>query len=151
MKFTILPRANLIGGCACAWQGKSFVRTIPPSIFLYADRLWNANDAGVPYNNEYGRAVTRLLFDGKLPEGMNVFRMVGRMQPPQYPDRLVNGKYITAPLEEIKEIRGALENLAANGHRLAGIYAEMAAAAEEYVMALPAELLPLEEKKAFIG
>ncbi len=144
-------RAKLIGGCACAWCGISFIRTIPPSIFLYADRLWNADDAGVPYDNKYGRVVTRLLFDGKLPEDMNVFRMVGRMQPPQSPDRLVNGKYIIAPLDEIREIKKALEDLAATGHRLAGVYAGMAAAAEEYLAAQPEELLPLDHTRAFIG
>ncbi|MBQ9778236.1 MAG: family 20 glycosylhydrolase [Clostridia bacterium] len=144
-------RARLVGGCVCAWCGISFIRTIPPSIFLFADRLWNANDAGVPYDNEYGRVITRLLFDGKLPETMNVFRMVGRMQPPQHPEKLVNGKYIVAPISEVREIKAALEELAATGHRLAGVYAGMAAAAEEYLAAQPDELLPLDHHRAFIG
>ena len=60
-------------------------------------------------------------------------------------------KYITASLEEIREIKGALEDLAATGHRLAGIYAEMAAVAEAHVASLPEEILPLKEQKAFIG
>jgi hypothetical protein len=82
---------------------------------------------------------------------MNVFRIVGRMLPPQYADKLVHTKYITASLDEIREIRAALENLAENGHRLASIYAGMAAAAEEHVKNLPAELRPLEETKHFVG
>jgi hypothetical protein len=144
-------RAKLVGGCVCAWQGKSFIRTIPPSIFMLSDRLWNADDAGVPYGNEYGKTLTRVMFEGQLPEGMNVFRMVGRILPPQNPDLLVNGKYITAPLSEICEIKEALEALAAKGHRLAGVYAGMAAAAEEYVAAQPEDLLPLDHHRAFIG
>lgn len=143
--------AKIVGGCACAWQGESFIRTIPPAILLYADRLWNANDSGVPYDNAYGCAVTRALFEGKLPEGMNVFHVVGRMLPPQYADRPVHTKYITASLDEIREIKTALEALAATGHRLAGVYAEMAAAAEAHVAALPDELLPLEERRHFVG
>lgn len=143
--------ARIVGGCACAWQGVSFIRTIPPAILLYADRLWNANDNGVPYDNAYGRAMTRVLFDGKLPEGMNVFCMVGRMLPPQYADRPVHTKYITATLDEIREIKAALEGLAATGHRLAGVYAEMAAVAEAHVAALPEEILPLEERRHFVG
>ena len=144
-------RAKLVGGCACAWQGQSFKRTISPSIFLYADRLWNANDSGVPYSDSYGKVLTRAMFEGKLPEGLNVFRVVGRMLPPQYADRLVHAKYVTATIPQIREIREALEQLAASGNRLAGIYAEMAAAAEEYVAALPAELRPLEETLHFVG
>lgn len=144
-------RAKLVGGCACAWQGKSFVRTIPPSILLYADRLWNADDSGVLYDEAYGRTLTHAMFEGKLPEGMNVFRIVGRMLPPQYADQLVHTKYITATLAEIREIKTALEDLAATGHRLAGIYVEMAAAAEAHVENLPDELKPLEETKHFVG
>ena len=143
--------ARVVGGCACAWQGVSFKRTIPPAILMYADRLWNANDTGVPYNAEYGRAMTRMLFDGKLPEDMNVFAMVGRMLPPQYADQLVHTKYITASLAEITEIRRSLEALAGKGHRLAKIYAEMAKAAEEHVKNLPDNLKPLDETKHFVG
>ncbi len=143
--------AKVIGGCACAWQGVSFKRTIPPAILLYGDRLWNANDSGVPYDAAYGKAMTRVLFEGKLPEGMNLFDMVGRMLPPQYKDMLVHEKFIRASLQEIREMRAALEALAANGHRLAGIYAEMAAAAEEHVLNRPSELLPLKEAQHFVG
>ncbi len=144
-------RPKLVGGCACAWQGKSFKRTIPPSILLYADRLWNAEDTGVPYDNRYGEVMTRVLFDKRLPAGMNVFRMVGRALPPQYADRPVHFKYITASLDEIRKIRKALEDLAGTGHRLAAIYAEMAAAAEEHVKNLPDELKPLEKTVHFVG
>ena len=144
-------RAKLVGGCACAWQGQSFVRTIPPAIFLYGDRLWNAEDNGVRYDDVYGRAVTRVMFEGKLPEGMNVFRVVGRMLPPQYADRKVHTKYLTATLDEIREIKRALDDLAAKGHRLAAVYADMAAAAEEHLASLPDDLLPLEKAQHFVG
>ncbi len=144
-------RAKLVGGCACAWQGISFKRTIPPSILLYADRLWNADDSGVIYDDAYGRALTHAMFEGKLPKGMNVFRVVGRMLPPQYADKPVHTKYITATLAQIREIKAALEALAQKGHRLAGIYAEMASAAEEHAKNLPDELKPLEQTQHFVG
>lgn len=144
-------RAKVIGGCVCAWQGTSFIRTIPPAIFLFADRLWNADDTGVRYDDAYGRVVTRLLFDGKLPEGMNVFRMVGRMLPPQHPDKPVHTVDLCASLAEIREIKGALEALAATGHRLAGVYVDMAAAAEAHVASEPDDVLPLDTATTFIG
>jgi hypothetical protein len=143
--------AKVIGGCACAWQGVSFKRTIPPAILMFGDRLWNALDSGVLYDEAYGRAMTRVLFEGKLPAGMNLFAMVGRMLPPQYKDKLVHVKYITATLDEIREMRAALEALAAKGHRLAGIYAEMAAVAEAHVASLSEEVLPLKEQHHFVG
>ena len=135
-------RAKIAGGCACAWVGESFPRVVPPSIFLYGDRLWNADDSGVLYDDEYGRTVTRALFDGKLPEDMNVFRIVGGMLPPQDPDRKVRVKAIYATPNKVREIKRALEDLAAKGHRLAAIYADMAAAAEEYVTSQPEDLWP---------
>ena len=144
-------RQRMIGGCCCAWQGETFVRVIPPAIFLFADRLWNADDSGVPYDDEYGRTLTRLLFDGKLPENMNVFNAVGGIMPPQIVDQKVHFKLITAPLSEIREIRHALEVLADEGHRLAAIYADMARAAEEYIEALPDDMKPLDEAEHFIG
>ena len=82
---------------------------------------------------------------------MNVFRAVGRMLPPQYADRLVHTKYITASQQEICEIKDALDALAAKGHRLAAEYAEMTAAAKEHVASLPETLLPLSTTKHFVG
>ena len=141
----------MIGGCFCAWQGQSFIRVIPSAIFLYADRLWNADDAGVPYDDEYGRVITRLLFGGGLPEGMNVFKIVGGMLPPQKPDKKVHVEMLCATLAEVREIRGALDTLAESGHRLAAVYADMAKEAEEYINSLPDELKPLDDTVSFIG
>ena len=41
MRYSLCPRAKRI------LPGEG-------SFFLYADRLWNANDSGVPYDDRYG-------------------------------------------------------------------------------------------------
>ena len=143
--------SRIVGGCFCAWEGESLVRSIPPCIILAADRLWNADDSGVPYNDAYGRVVTRVMFDGKLPEDMNVFRMVGRILPPQYAEKKVHTAILEATLGEVIEIKEALQKLAASGHRIAAIYADMAEEAEQHVRSLPDELQPLKEKIHFVG
>lgn len=144
-----LPK--IVGGCFCAWVGESLVRSIPPCIILAADRLWNADDSGVPYNDAYGCVMTRVMFGGRLPENMNVFRMVGRILPPQSAEEKVHKAILRATLDEVLEIKNALLPLASAGHRLAAIYADMATAAEEYIRSLPDELKPLNNTIHFVG
>ena len=73
------------------------------------------------------------------------------LPPPQDGARKVRTRVIYATPDEVREIKQALEDLAATGHRLAAIYADMAAAAEEYVAAQPADLWPPDEERHFIG
>ena len=126
-------QAKVIGGCCCAWDDfPHFERTIPPAILLFADRLWNARVASVPYDNAYGTAMTHVLFEGKLPEGMNVFRAVGEVLPPLKNESKAHFKYLQADVDELREIKEALEALAATGDALAAVYADIAAASLEY-------------------
>jgi hypothetical protein len=125
--------AKVIGGCCCAWDDfPHFERTIPPAILLFADRLWNAKVAPVSYDDAYGVAMTRVLFEGKLPAGMNVFRAVGEVLPPLKNDTKAHFKYLRADIAELREIKQALETLAATGDALAAVYADIAAASLTY-------------------
>lgn len=126
-------RAKVIGGCCCAWDDfPHFERTIPPAIFLFADRFWNAEGEPVPYDDAYGCALTHALFEGKLPEGMNVFRAVGDVMPPRKNEEKGRFKYMRADERELQEIKAALAALAASGDALAAVYADIADAAIAY-------------------
>ena len=126
--------AKVIGGCCCAWDDfKHFERTIPPAIFLFADRFWNAKGESVAYDEHYATLLTYAMFEGKLPEGMNVFRAVGDVLPPLKDDRKMHYRKLLASKEEIGEIKSALDALAARGDLLAGVYADIAAASLEYL------------------
>ena len=122
--------AKVIGGCCCAWDNfPHFERTIPPAILLFADRLWNAKVAPVSYDDDYGAAMTRVLFEGKLPAGMNVFRAVGDVLPPLKNESKLHFRCLHASVSELREIKQALEKLAATGDALATVYADIAAEA----------------------
>ena len=145
-------RAKVIGGCCCAWDDfPHFERTIPPSIFLFADRFWNAEVDPVPYDEAYGRALTRAMFEKGLPADMNVFRAVGGVLPPLKNDRAVHFKYIGADVAELERIKSALETLAAKGSALAKVYAGMADAALEYKRGEDVNAGPLKETVKFDG
>jgi len=145
-------RAKVIGGCCCAWDDfPHFERTIPPAILLFADRLWNASVPPVAYDDAYGAAMTHVLFEGKLPQGMNVFRAVGDVLPPLKNEAPVHFKYVQADLAEIREIKEALSALADKGDALAAVYAGMVKAAEDHVASLPAIAGPLKETVKFDG
>ncbi len=120
-------RAKVIGGCTCAWDDfPHFERSIPPAILLFGDRFWNAEQDPVPYDAAYGRLMTYVLFEGKLPEDMNVFDVVGDVLPPLRNDRLLHKRKLAAPLSELCRIADALHALAAKGDALAAVYAEIA-------------------------
>lgn len=145
-------RAKVIGGCTCAWDDfPHFERTIPASIMLFGDRFWNGEGDPVPYDDAYGRAMTHALFDGELPADMNVFRAVGDVLPPLRNDRKVHFKHLQANVAELREIKQALEALAAKGHPLAAVYADLAAAAVEYKETEVVNAGPLKETIKFDG
>ena len=131
-------RASVIGGCCCAWD--SFVhyeRTIPPAILLFGDRLWNAFGAPVPYDRAYGLAMTHLLFEGKLPEDVNLLDVLGDALPPLENTVLFHKDKLFTPPTEIARIRDELNRLAeAEGDTpiggLARIYAAVASEAYDF-------------------
>ena len=132
----VSPRnhARMIGGCCCAWDDhEHFVRSIPATIILFADRFWNAKGDHVPFDENYGRAMTHALFEGQLPDDMNVFRAVGSVLPPLEHNVKAHFKKLEASIEEISAIKDALEALAVKDVPFAAIYADIAAASIDYL------------------
>ena len=145
-------RARVIGGCCCAWEEFShFERTIPAAILLFGDRLWNAEQDPVPYDDAYGRAMTRALFEGRLPSDMNVFDAVGRVLPPLKDDQPIHAHALTASLAELTRIADALHTLSKNGDPLAAVYADMADAAVQAKQTQPTKKRALDRAVAFKG
>lgn len=71
------------GGCLCIWEDhEHYRRTVAPAIALFGDRLWNAHTGAATYDDQYGKVLTHLVFDGKLPEGTNVYACIGDVLPP---------------------------------------------------------------------
>jgi hypothetical protein len=102
-------RPKIPGGCLCAWEDYDhYRRTIPAAIALFADRLWNAERDPVAYDDAYGAAVTRVVFDRKLPEGMNVFACVGNVLPPLTNDMPAHIRMVFAQKETLEQVRDAL-------------------------------------------
>ncbi|MBR4872594.1 MAG: family 20 glycosylhydrolase [Clostridia bacterium] len=149
-------RPSVIGGCACAWDKYAhYERTISPAIFLFGDRLWNAEQS-VPYDRAYQLALTRVLFEGKLPENVNVFDAVGDVLPPLENANLFHKNKLVTPPEVIERVRDALLALAAhetdkNLATLASIYADVATAALAYREEALQNTDPLKKSIPFEG
>ena len=151
-------RASVIGSACCAWEKYDhFERTIPPAIFLFADRLWNAFGAPVPYDDAYGRCLTRLLFENGLPEDLNVFTAVGKVLPPLRDDRMLHKPPVsmTDPAD-LRRIESALtdycETAADEQHlRLARCYLQVAREAVAYRESIDPHAGPKKERIAFFG
>ena len=149
--------ASVIGGCCCAWDNyPHFERTIPPSIFLFGDRFWNAESAPVPYDRDYALAMTRVLFEKQLPDDINVFDAIGDVLPPlENPRKFHKDKLITTPAE-IARVRDALTALAQSAAdeklaALAAIYADIAAEAYAFREEAIKNTDPLKECIPFEG
>ena len=123
------------GGCICIWEGYSrfshYDQTIAPGILLFGDRLWNSFERGTCYDEEFAKLLTTLMFEGRLPEGMNVFEVVGDVIPPT---RVSRGRFypirVLATPEEIEEIEKALNAL--GDDPLAKAYAKTARESAAY-------------------
>ena len=71
-----------MGGEFCAWEEHPHFRyTLPSSITLYADRLWNHTVCD--YDNDYGKMMTRLILGINTPKNFNVFKYLGSVLPPR--------------------------------------------------------------------
>ena len=115
-------RPKVPGGCLCAWEEfDHYRRTIPAAIALFADRLWNAHGDPADYDDAYGKAMTRLIFGGKLPEGMNVFACVGDVLPPLKDDEPAHLRKVFVSRETLESTANAL---AALDDEVARSYAE---------------------------
>lgn len=115
--------ANVPGGCMCIWEDwKHYKRTVYPAIVLVADRLWNSHTDTVTYDNAYGTAMTKLLFDGRFPEGTNVFACLGDVLPPLKDNVYGEPHKVTLSEDELIKTRNALISL--GNDEMAEAYAE---------------------------
>jgi hypothetical protein len=100
------------GGCLCAWEEYAhYKRTVKPAIAVFADRLWNAHGDAATYEEARGKAITRVVFEGALPEEMDVFACVGDVLPPLENEKPAHLPMIGAHVAEIQKVRGALAQL----------------------------------------
>lgn len=105
-------RALVPGGCLCAWEEYGhYKRTVKPAIALFADRLWNAHGDAATDEVARGKALTRVVFEGALPEEMDVFACVGDVLPPLENEKPAHLPMIGAHVAEIQKVRGALAQL----------------------------------------
>ncbi len=109
-------KKNVLGGELCAWNygdvNPKFIfhdRTLPTSIALMGDKLWNGDT--LPYGEEYDLALNRTLFGANTPEGLNIFPCMGSRIPPRteawsYPDKVTcSDDEILATMAKLSEDR----------------------------------------------
>lgn len=145
-------RAKIPGGAICAWdEHEHYLRSIPAAILLFADRLWNAYGDPVVYDDKYGKVMTRVLFEKKLPEDMNVFDCFGDVLPPLKEKVPAELDRITISIDEMKNTATALRALAKDGNETAGYYADAIEKAIEERSNRKVDDAPQKERKFFVG
>lgn len=102
---------QILGGEPCAWGSfestAHFKRTLPVSIILYGDRLWNHN---VNRDNEsFGVAATRLLFGTESPDNFNLFKYLGGYMLPRINDVFLYREKVSPDIREAYTILEKLE------------------------------------------
>ena len=99
--------SQIMGGEFCAWEGQPHLRyTLPSSITMYADRLWNHTVCD--YDNDYGKMMTRLILGINTPKNFNVFKYLGSVLPPRDD---VNKAYLDKIKADDEELVKARDNL----------------------------------------
>ena len=105
-------RALVPGGCLCAWEEfEHYKRTVKPAIAVFADRLWNAHGDAATNEEARGKAVTRVVFEGALPEDLDVFACIGDVIPPLEDHKPAHLPMVGVGLAEIQKVREALAKL----------------------------------------
>lgn len=100
------------GGCLCIWEEhEHYRRTIAPGIALFADRLWNGDTNTVTYDDNYGKVLTKVIFEGRLPENTNIFACLGDVLPPLDSEQLGQPRMVTADEATMIATREALAAL----------------------------------------
>ena len=143
--------AKIPGGCCCAWEAhEHYKRTIPAAIPLFADRLWNAFGDPVLYDDNYGKAITRVIFGDKLSDDINVFAAIGDVLPPLTNNEKIHKNMVMANVDELERIKNALSNIITSDFDVAKSYLEATEVAIAEVKNRKEEA-PLKESIAFKG
>ncbi len=117
--------AQVLGGGPCAWGEENglghFMWSLPSSILLYGDRLWNT---GVCEDREaFGRAATRWALGIDTPDGFDVYREFGGfMQPRSIDGTRMWADRAAADLKDTEQTLKALVKPFTYTGRLAGEY-----------------------------
>ena len=114
----VLPDTNkdaILGGETCAWEYGNYAGypfytyTLPSSMALFADRLWNADDY-IP-GDDYGVLLTRALLGPATPEGFNVFAGLGGFIPPRDKEKRAYVESVTCSAGQLRAMLGCLTML----------------------------------------
>lgn len=115
---------QILGGEPCAWGSPEltahFMWTLPSSIMLYGDRLWNYT-----VNEEYesfGIAATRLQLGIETPDGFNLFKYFGGYMLPRINDTRLYRDKVSGDIGEAYKILAELDKPHLLTGRLAAEY-----------------------------
>ena len=73
--------------------------------------MWNGDTDTVTYDDKYGKVLTKVIFEGRLPEGVNVFACIGDVLPPLNSEQLGYPRMVTADEAMMNATREALAAL----------------------------------------
>lgn len=115
---------QILGGEPCAWGSPEltahFMWTLPSSIMLYGDRLWNYS---VNEDNEsFGIAAARLQLGIETPDGFNLFQYFGGYMLPRINDTRLYRDKVTGDTREAYRILAELDKPHLLTGRLAAEY-----------------------------
>ncbi len=97
---------QILGGEPCAWGSMEhtthFKRTLPSSIMLYGDRMWNhsINEDNV----SFGIAATKLQLGIDIPEGFNLFEYFGGYMLPRINETCLYKEKVSADIDKAYKI-----------------------------------------------
>lgn len=116
--------AQILGGEPCAWGSTEltphFNWTLPSSIMLYGDRLWNHTVNEDP--KAFGIAGTRLQLGVDVPNGFDLFEYFGGFMLPRINDTRLYREKVSGNIDEAYNVLAELEKPHLLTGRLASEY-----------------------------
>ncbi len=114
--------SQILGGGPCAWSGADhFEFTLPTSIIMFGDRLWNASVC--EDKDAFAKAMTRQELGIDVPEGFEFFTAFGGfMQPRKIDGTRMWVDRAAEDLSEVDAVLATLENAYTMSGRLATVY-----------------------------
>lgn len=109
---------NIIGSEMCAWEYGNekdyphYSYTLPSEILIYGDKMWNNEYFTI--DEEYEKALTRILLGFTCPDDLNVFACLGGALLPRktgkcFPDKITKDKsYLLDTKNALSEMKGRL-------------------------------------------